>query len=944
MKHIFIPKKAWLCLALLLFAFVPSLFAQQEMQPLPIDPNVRYGKLSNGLTYYIRHNELPKERADFYIAQNVGSILEEENQRGLAHFLEHMAFNGSKNFPENGMDKYLQSVGMRMGENLNAYTGFDETVYTIINAPVSRQAVVDSCLLILHDWSNFLALTDSMVEKERGIIREEWRTRSDASFRIMEKQLAEMMPTSRYAHRMPIGTIEVIDNFKPDELRAYYHKWYRPDLQAIIIVGDIDVDSVEQTVKTMFADIPAPVNPTPRPYYPVEDNTEPIVSIITDKEAPNIILYFFHKYDPLSPAERASIVGLADDYLSAVCSQMLNERLGALLQRADPPFVYAESYNGPFLVARTKNAFTMAAIAQEGKLDSTLNTLVRETERVRRFGFTASEYERARISVLKQYESAFNEKDKQRNGAYTREYVNHFTEGGYIPGIETEYRLISQIAPQIPLEQVNAYISQLIKKENLVIALSGPEKEGLSYPSEAALLAMYQQAVAQPVEPYREEVNNDPLIPHLPAPGAIIKEEKDPIFGATILSLSNGARVILKHTDLKKDEILMTATSPGGSTLFGNNDAKNLKVFNSVIGLGGLGEFSAIDLSKKLAGKKVACSASMGLDNESLNGYASPDDIRTLFELMYLAVTSPRADSEAYQSFETRMKADLENARLDPAEAFSDSITRAVYGDHPRALPLRAEDFGQISYPRIQEMYRDRFSDVSDFTFTFVGNLDVDSIKPLVCQYLASLPGGGRQETGRAEALPTYRKGTHEVSFVRPMQTPKASVFQFYSTDTDYTLKNLLTASLLSQVLDLVYTETIREAEGASYGVSAGASVGAFPPGQTSLLISFDTDPAKWQDMSRIVDEQLRRIAEEGPDASHFSKSVDNMLKRHTEQLQENGYWLNAIDTYYFRHIDLSTDYEETLRALTPADVQHFVSLLLDSGNRIEVVMSGTGE
>lgn len=295
MKHIFIPKKAWLCLALLLFAFVPSLFAQQEMQPLPIDPNVRYGKLSNGLTYYIRHNELPKERADFYIAQNVGSILEEENQRGLAHFLEHMAFNGSKNFPENGMDKYLQSVGMRMGENLNAYTGFDETVYTIINAPVSRQAVVDSCLLILHDWSNFLALTDSMVEKERGIIREEWRTRSDASFRIMEKQLAEMMPTSRYAHRMPIGTIEVIDNFKPDELRAYYHKWYRPDLQAIIIVGDIDVDSVEQTIKTMFADIPAPVNPTPRPYYPVEDNTEPIVSIITDKEAPNIILYFFHK-------------------------------------------------------------------------------------------------------------------------------------------------------------------------------------------------------------------------------------------------------------------------------------------------------------------------------------------------------------------------------------------------------------------------------------------------------------------------------------------------------------------------------------------------------------------------------------------------------------------------------------------------------------------------
>lgn len=944
MKSIFSLKKAYLCLALLLFACAPALFAQQEMQPLPIDPNVRYGKLPNGLTYYIRHNELPKERADFYIAQNVGSILEEENQRGLAHFLEHMAFNGSKNFPENGIDTYLQSLGMRMGENLNAYTGIDETVYTIINAPVSRQTVIDSCLLILHDWSGFLALTDSMIEKERGIIREEWRTRSDASFRILEKQLADIMPTSRYAHRMPIGTLEVINNFKPDELRAYYHKWYRPDLQAIIVVGDIDVDSVEQTIHTMFADIPAPVNPAPRPYFPVEDNVEPIVSIITDKEASDIFLYLYHKYDPLSPAERASIVGLTDDYLAAVCSQMLNERLGALLHRADPPFVYAQSYNGSFMGTRTKKAFTMLAIAQEGKLDSTLNALVRETERVRRFGFTASEYERARISLLKRYESAYNERDKQQNGNYTREYVSHFTEGGYIPGIETEYRLVSQLAPQISLEQVNAYIARLIKQENLVITLEGPDKEGLSYPSKDSLLTMYRHALEQPVEPYREEVNNDPLIPHLPTPGTIVREERDSLFGATILHLSNGARVLLKHTDLKKDEILMTATSPGGNTLFGDDDDRNLQVFNSVAGLGGLGNFSAIDLSKKLAGKKVACSASLGLDNESLNGSASPADIRTLFELMYLAFTSPRADDEAYQSFETRMKAELENSQLDPSYAFNDSITRAVYGNHPRVFPLRAEDFERISYPRILEMYRDRFSDASDFTFTFVGNLDVDSIKPLVCQYLATLPTLKRKEAGRAEALPAPRKGAHEVYFTRPMETPKASVFQFYSTDMDFTLKNQMLTAVLSRVLDFVYTETIRESEGASYGVSAYASVNIFPPGKASLQIYFDTDPAKWRDMSRIVDEQLRRIAEEGPDASHFSKSVDNMLKRHTEQLQENGYWLNAIDTYYFRHIDLSSDYEETLRALTPADVQHFVSLLLDSGNRIEVVMSGTGE
>lgn len=914
--------------------------AQQEIQPLPIDPNLRYGKLPNGLTYYIRHNELPKERADFYIAQNVGSILEEENQRGLAHFLEHMAFNGTKNFPENGIDKYLESIGMRMGENLNAYTGFDETVYTIMNAPVTRREVVDSCLLILHDWSDFLSLTDSMVEKERGIIREEWRTRSDASFRIMEKQLAEMMPGSRYAYRMPIGTIEVIDNFKPDELRAYYHKWYRPDLQALIIVGDIDADYVEQRLQSLFADIPAPENPAERTYFPVADNREPLVSIVTDKESPNIILYLFHKYDPLPREVRAGVPGLVTDYLMAVCSRMINERLAALLQEANPPFVQAESYNGPFLVARTKNAFTMAAVAKEGAIDSALVTLVRETERVRRYGFTASEYERARLSVLKFYESAFNEKDKRKNGAYAQEYVSHFTQGGYIPGIEMEYKLIEQVASQIPLEEVNAYISQMIQKENTVIGLNGPEKDGLVYPSKEELLEMYNQALGQSVEPYREEVNDDPLIPQLPAPGTIVEEVKDTLFDAVVLKLSNGARVVLKHTDLKKDEIQMTATSPGGSSLFGNEESKNLKVFNPVVALGGLGSFSAIDLGKKLAGKKVACSASLGLDNESLNGYSSPDDIQTLFELIYLTISSPRMDEEAFQSFETRMKADLENAKLDPSYTFNDSIVKIVYDNHPRAVALQPEDFDRISYPRIMEMYRERFGDVSDFTFTFVGNLDMDRMKPLVCQYIASLPGKGRIDKAREEALPEIRKGACDVHFQREMQTPKASVFQYYSTTTEYDLKSLVTASLFSQILDLVYTETIRESEGASYGVYAQASISDFPAGQTTLLISFDTDPDKWEHMNRIVDEQLHIIAEKGPDTVKFQKSKDNLAKKYAERLQENGYWLGVIDTYYFRQVDLNTDYQKILECITPADIQHFAASLVNSGNRIEVVMT----
>lgn len=933
-------KQFFLCLGCLLLIFLSAGFLQaQEMQPLPIDPKVRYGKLDNGLTYYIRHNELPENRADFYIAQNVGSVLEEDNQAGLAHFLEHMAFNGTKNFPENGIDKYLQSVGMRMGENLNAYTSFDETVYTIINAPVDKPHVVDSCLLILHDWSNSLALTDSMIEKERGIIREEWRTRRDASQRLLEKQLQQMFPGNKYANRIPIGSIDVINNFKPEELRAYYKKWYRPDLQAIIVVGDVDVDTVEKTIKTMFSDIPAPVNPAKREYVSVADNDEPIVSIATDKEASSTIIYIYHKYDPMPAQLRSTAAGLITDYISAVCSQILNERLEALLHQANPPFVYAEAYDGDFMVARTKDAFTIAAIAKEGEIDSTMTALVREMERARQFGFTVSEYERAKINILKQYESAFNERDKQKNSSYTKEYVNHFTEGGYIPGIETEYTLINQIAPNITVEQVNQYLSQVIGEKNIVLALSGPEKEGVVYPTESELLEMFNKARSQKVEPYKEEVNNDPLIPELPAPGKIVKEEHDGLFDATVLTLSNGVRVVLKPTEYKKDEIQMTATSPGGSFMVGIDDAKNMKVFNSVIGLGGLGNFSAIDLSKKLAGKKVSCSASLGVDNESLNGYASPDDVKTLFELIYLAMTSPRTDNDAYASFENRMKAQLENAKLDPSTALNDTISKVVYNNHPRAVSLEAEDFDKISYQRILDIYKERYGDASDFTFTFVGNLNVDSIRPYIEQYLATLPANGRVDKPSPDALPKIMKGKLENHFSREMQTPKSSVFQLYSGKSEYNLKNLLTASLLSQILDLVYTETIREAEGGSYGVYAGVSLSDFPKGQTTLQVFFDTDPEKWENMVRIVDEEIQRIATDGPKSEHLTKSRDNMLKRHNERLQENSYWLNVIDSYYFRGMDAYTNYKETLESITADDIKKFMSDFISQGNCVEVVM-----
>ena len=927
-----------LSLLLAWLALVP-LFAQQP-EPLPIDPKLRYGKLSNGLTYYIRHNTLPKERADFYIAQNVGSILEEENQRGLAHFLEHMAFDGTANFPNNGMDKYIERVGMRNGENFNAYTSFDETVYMVTNAPVKTAGVVDSCLLILHDWSGFIALTDSAIKKERGVIREEWRTRQDAQMRLFEQQLPAMFPGSRYANRMPIGTIEVIEGFKPDELRAYYKKWYRPDQQAIIVVGDIDVDQVEASLQRIFADIPAPVNPAVRKPELVPDNIEPLVSIATDKEANNFTLSLYYKHDNLPKERRATIEGVVVIYCQQIASLIMAERFDELLQQANPPFIYAEAYDSDhFLIAKTKGAWTTAALAREGEVDSTLVALVKETRRVKQYGFTASEYERAKINLLKSYESAFNERENQKNSTYVKEYVNHFTDGGYIPGIEVEYALANQLAAQLTVADVNQYVGQVIGDDNIVISLTGPEKEGLTYPSEAELLRTFNAAQQIPVGPYEETVSTEPLIPQLPAPGKIVESRQEERFGETVLTLSNGVKVVLKPTSFKKDQILMTATSPGGSTCYGEEESRNLKLFNDVVELGGLGNFSATDLSKRLAGKKVSCAISLGWDSELVNGMAAPADLKTLFELIYLAFTSPRMDEAAYASFESRMRAQLRNSELNPMVAFNDSITSVVYANHPSALRLKAADFDQVSYQRIMAIRDERFGDASDFVFSFVGNIPMDSIRPLVEQYLATLPSTKRVEQADPARVPQLRQGAHSCVFSQALEIPKVSVFHLYSGQMPYDLEHKVMAVMTKQILDLAYYEQVREAEGGTYGVGVSTAISSFPKGRTTLQIYFDTDPEKWERMGQIIQEVLRRFATEGPKAEDFKKTQDNLLKRFAEVTQENSYWLNVLATYYEQGLDLSSDYEAVVRGMTPAKIQSFVKRFLDQGNHVEVVM-----
>ena len=941
------------CIILCLLYFVTNIFAQKQqpgsqsakIEKLIMDPALRYGKLDNGLTYYIRHNEMPKERAEFYIVHNVGSIQEEDNQRGLAHFLEHMAFNGSKHFPaKKGIQDYTESIGMPTGENLNAYTGFDETVYELMNVPVTREGIIDSCLLILHDWSSSLLLEDDVIEKERGVIREEWRTRQGAQMRLLEQQLPGMFPGSRYGTRLPIGNIDIINHFKGDELRAYYKKWYRPDLQAVIIVGDIDVDKIEAKIKNMFSGIPAPVNPEPLEPALVPDNSLPLVSIAKDKEMTNTLLSIYYKHEKLPYSLKGTIADFITRYSRTIVSFIMSERFSEIVQKSDPPFIAAYADDDDYFISRTKGAWTSTAVVKPGELERAMKALVAETERVKRYGFTEAEYERARDNILKSYESTYNERNKLPNSSFAEEYIGNFTKGDYIPGIEVEYELVKNIAPGFPLEGINEYVSNLFDEKNpehnIVISLSGPDTKDIIYPTEMELLDMFRAAYRAGVDANEEEVVSKILIPELPESGKIVEEKEDPLFGVTIYTLSNGVRAVVKQTNFKQDEILMTATSPGGTSMFKDDkDIWNVKVVNNAIMLGGLGEFSATNLRKAIAGKNVSCSTGIGVSTENINGSSSPSDLKTLFELVYLQFTGMRTDDEAYASFEERIKTQLDSRILNPMVAFGDSITEIAYNYNPRNSRLKSSDFSNISYHRMIDMYKERYADASDFVFTFVGNVNRDSIRPLLEQYIATLPSLNRKEKADESQVTPFRKGKVKCHFSRELETPKSAVGLMYTGNMPYNLKNAMIVQLLSNILDLVYLQKVREDQSASYSIQASAGLYDFPEGRTSIQVYFDTDLQKQDGIIHIVKSELERIAKEGPREEDLKKSRDNIIKGRAEIMQENRYWLDVVDTYYYRNFDMHTDYNRILNGITVDDIKSFVKKFLDQGNEIEVVM-----
>ena len=933
MKHLF---RSLLVIALIVCCNFQQALAQQQ-PPIPVDPNVRIGKLDNGLTYYLRKNNLPANRADFYIAQKVGSIQEEENQRGLAHFLEHMCFNGTTHFPGDALKQYLERIGVKFGENLNAYTSVDETVYNISNVPVNTPGAVDSCLLILHDWSNDLTLDPKEIDKERGVINEEWRTRMSAMQRFQEKLLPAMFAGTKYATCFPIGTMDVVMNFKPQTLRDYYEKWYRPDLQGIVVVGDIDVDAVEAQIKKLFADVPAQPNAAKREYYPVNDNKEPIVLIARDKEQPHIQAIVFNKHKATPNSEKDKIGYLVENYATNLINNMLNARLNELLQEANPPYIYAGSYDGDFFVAKTKQAFTGIVVCKEDAVESGIATLLREMERARRFGFTESEYQRARAEYLRNLESAYNEHDKRKNDEYINEYVRHFLDNEPIPGIENEYGIISQIAPSIPVEPLNMMMQTLVTDTNQVVAIFGPEKENLKMPTEDAIKKILHDVKAEELAPYVDKVSDEPLMKEAPKGGKIISEQKDDVFGTTTLTLSNGVKVIIKKTDFKADEIIMKGVSLGGSSLFPDSEIININGLDAV-SVGGLGNFSTVDLEKILAGKRASVGYGIGDKTEGVNGYCSPKDFETMMQLTYLTFTAPRRDDDAFASYKNRNKAAWLNQEMNPMTAFGDSVTYALRMGHPRTLRVKSDMVDKMDYNKILAMYQDRFKDASDFTFIFVGNVDIEEMKPLIAEYLGALPSINRKESFKDNKI-EYRKGVYKNEFIREQETAKASNFVCFTGTCKYDLKNTILMDMTCQVMDLVYTEKVREDEGGTYSVYVGGNLSKYPKEIAGLQVIFDTAPSKREKLMKIIFAEIEHIAKEGPSETNLNKVKEFMLKKHTEDLKENSYWMGSIDEYLFTGMNPVKDYEQMVNSITAKDIQKFADDLFKQKNEVEVSM-----
>ncbi len=931
-----------ICLGSALLLTSTSMLTAQKAPALngkiPMDPNVRTGKLANGLTYYVRHNEEPKDRASFYIVQNVGAILENDNQNGLAHFLEHMAFNGTKNFPGKGVLNYLEKYGVAFGRNINAYTNVDETVYNLSNVPTTNANLLDSALLVLHDWSNYLSLEGEEIDNERGVIHEEWRTRRSGGMRVYLEKNKVIYQGSKYAKRDVIGDLDVIDNFDHKVIRDFYHDWYRTDLQAIVVVGDIDAEKFEAKIKEMFAHIPAIKNPKERVYFDVPGNKEPIVGVVTDPEESRISFDVFYKHKATPFAEK-NMNYYRNDLIASLYSSMLSNRYQELLQKGDAPFVfgYGQYYNK----ARKLDVFHNGASLKEDNILGGIEVLLSETERAHRYGFASSELERAKTAMLSRMEKLYNERNKQNSDRLASAYKRNYLTNEPTPGLAFEFDAMKKLFPGITVEELNAHTKAWITKENMIITLSAPEKEDLKLPSKEDLLAVVAKVKQKELKPYVDEVITEPLIAELPKAGKIVKESKLDIYGATEWTLSNGAKVIVKTTDYKENQILFQAFSKGGQSLYDVKDLPSVELTASFAPFFGLGNFDQTSLKKLLTGKEVRISPYIGELTEGLSGNSSVKDFETMLQLAHMYFEKPRFDKEAFTALKGRYRALVANMGADVNKAFRDSVSLTTTDHNARTILFDSKMIDQLDFETMKRVYKDRIADASDFTFVFVGNIDAEKARPMIETYLGSIKDIDRKENWKDNGVGYPEKDTYN-HFDREMETPKTTIHINFHGDIKYSKENSIMMDMVAELLDKRYTDVIREQEGGSYGVSVWANVDKFPKEEYSLSVRFDTDPAKADKLKGIVYSEIQELFAKGVKTDDLNEAKKNFIKERQENLRKNTYWVNKINQHYVYNKTMMKPaaFDNYINSITEKKVEKFAKKYFAKPAKLEVVMS----
>jgi zinc protease len=870
------------------------LSAQTDLNSLlPQDPKVSKGVLENGMTYYVRANETPKNRAELMLIVKAGSIDEDDDQQGLAHFCEHMAFNGTENFPKHELISYFESIGMEFGPEINAYTSFDETVY-MLKVPLDSSLYMDKGLQVLYDWANLITDSDEEINNERGIIHEEWRGGRDANYRMQQKWLPVFLHESKYANRLPIGTMDIVDNCEPDVLRRFRNDWYRPDLQAVIVVGDFDQEEMVKTVKEKFSAIPKVESPREKKYFDIPDHKETLVSIVTDKEAQYPIAFTFYKH----PLHKSKTIGdYRETIKESLYNGMINNRLSEKTQEANPPFLMAQSsYSELF---GPKSVYQSLAVAHNGRIEEGLKAVLIENERVRKFGFTETELERQKTAVLNSLEKSYNERDNQKSVAYANEYKRNFllTEEPF-PGIENEFEYFKTFLPEITIDEINRLAEEWVTDENRVVVIMAPEIEGSKVPSKEEVLALLDEVKNTEIEAYVDAVSDVPLISDEPYGSKVSDEKALEKVEAVEWTLENGATVVIKTTDFKDDEILFNAWSLGGSSLYSLKDEVSADLATDVMTMSGIAGFDNITLDKMLSDKVYQLSPYISELREGFSGSSSVKDSETLLQMLYLYFTEPRFDETSYQSLMTRYAGILENKSASPEENFKDTVSVTLANYNERARPMSKELLGEADLSRIKTIAKERFKDASDFKFFFVGNINLEEFKPLVEKYIGGIPTLEKQEQWVDLGIEKPKGIVDKV--VKKGQEDKSIQYIVFHGDFDYNAQNQVQLDAMGRILSTKLLEVIREDKSSVYYIGAKPSSSKFPKADYSVTVYYGTAPDKLEELKTAVFDIIKEYAENGPSEEEVEKAQEKMLRERELAVRENNYWLNILSSTYF--------------------------------------------